>query len=97
MRKPTGTATPIPILPGGESLGEAAGGRAIGPELGVGISLVGEGSAAGSECTDFVPVELFAVAGLTAMLESLVVVAELMKKLGGVLSPTRSKSLLDWQ
>lgn len=43
-----------------------------------------EGSAGGSECTDLVPVELFAVADFTAMLESVVVVAELIRKLEGV-------------
>lgn len=43
--------------------------------------MVGEGFAAGSECTDLVPIELLAVTDLTAMLKSLVVVAELIEKL----------------
>lgn len=87
----------MPILLEVGSPEKALEGRALGPELGVGNSMVGEEFAAGSECTELVPVELFAVAGLTAMLESLVVVAELIKSLREELSSTRSESLLDWQ
>lgn len=84
MRTPTGMATPIPILLEVGSPEEVAEGLALGPEFGVGDSVIEEDFAVGSECTDLVPVELFAVAGLTAALESLVVVAELIKKLEGV-------------
>ena len=58
MRKPTGTATPIPILLEVGSPEKPAEGRALGPELDVRNSVVGEDFAAGSECTDLVPVEL---------------------------------------
>lgn len=39
MRKPTGTATPIPILLEVESLEKAVEARALGIELGVGTSV----------------------------------------------------------
>ena len=70
IRKPKGMATPIPILLEVGCREKSAKKPALGPELVFGDSVVVEDFAAGSECTDLVPLELFAVAGLTAMLES---------------------------
>ena len=85
MRQPTGMATPIPVLVELGSPEKAAEGLALnlafGTELVAEGSVIEEDSAAGS---DLMLVELFAVAVFTALLESVVVVAELVKKLPGV-------------
>lgn len=85
MRNPTGTATPIPILLEVGRLEDAAKCFALGPELGVGNSVVAETFAAGNECTDLVSVEPLTVAEFTAMLDSVLVVAELITKLAEVM------------
>ena len=78
-------ATPIPILLEVGSPANAAEGLALDPAFGTELvvedSVIEEEFAAGS---DLMLVELFAVAVFTALLKSVVVVAELVKKLPGV-------------